>query len=65
MEYTTLTAADRLLLARDTLRGRESDHYRVSILNEPNKEDRLARLETEIENVREEVASLEAEENNG
>lgn len=61
MEYKTLSAADRLLLARDMLRGRESDHFRISLTNEPNKEARLESYEVEIEELRHTVERLEAE----
>lgn len=59
--YTTLSPADLLLVARDTLRGRETDHFRVSLLNEPGKENRLAAMSDEIENLKQVVADLEAE----
>lgn len=58
--YTTLTDADKLLIARDTLRGRETDRFRVSLLNEPGKESRLAQYDEEIAALRETVADLEA-----
>lgn len=61
MEYTTITAADRLLLARDRLRGLESDHYRISIVTEPNQESRLAQLEEQIDEAKAEIAAVEAE----
>jgi cell division protein FtsB len=61
MDYATITAADKLLLARDRLRGLESDHYRISIASEPNQEQRLADLEAQIEEVKAEVAAVEAE----
>ena len=55
MDYTQITEADKLALAVDLLRGRESDHYRVSLLSEPNKDDRLAELEDEINEIRQEI----------
>lgn len=58
--YTTLTDADKLLIAKDTLRGKESDRYRISILNEPNKDQRLAEFDTDIESLLAEVTRLEA-----
>lgn len=61
MQYTTLTEADKLQLARDTLRARESDHFRISLLDEPNKETRLADYETEIDNLRTTVDELQSE----
>lgn len=66
MDYTQITEADKLNLAVDLLRARESDHYRISLLNEPNKETRLADLAAEIEAIRDEIeeqrAVVEAEE---
>jgi hypothetical protein len=62
MDYETLSDHDKLLLARDALRGRESDHFRISLLNEPNRDFRLGQLEAEIENIKTQVAQLEAQE---
>ncbi len=61
MDYTELSEADRLLLARDRLRGLESDHYRQSIAPEPGADERLKRLEEHVKQVREEVKRLEKE----
>lgn len=60
-EYATLTENDKLLLVRDTLRGRESDHYRLSLLaqSEGAYIPRVAALEEEISVLREEVAAQE------
>lgn len=61
MEYETLTLEDELGIARDALRGRESDHYRISLLNEPSKPERLAGIEADVGRIRAEIARLEAE----
>lgn len=57
-----LSNADKLLIARDTLRGQESDRYRISLLDEPGKAERLALYDANIARLEEEVASLEAAE---
>lgn len=57
MDFTEITEADKRVLARDLLRGRESDYYRLSLLNEPRKEERLAELAAEIEAIRAVVAA--------
>ena len=68
MEYTTLTEADRLMIARDRLRGLESDHYRISLdaeagdPNNPASAQAAARadqLEESIKAVKAEVTKLE------
>lgn len=61
MDYETLGVEDKLLLARDMLRGRESDHYRISLTHEPGKEARLKTYEEEIEDIKDQVARLQAE----
>jgi hypothetical protein len=60
MHYDTISDHDKLLLARDALRGREADHFRLSLLEEPNRDFRLGQLELEINRLREEVAKLES-----
>ena len=62
MDYETLSAADQLLLARDLLRAKESDHFRLSLVNEPNTENRISELEGQIKELKEKVSTLEAEE---
>jgi hypothetical protein len=59
--YPTLTTEDKLRIARDVLRGRETDRFRISLLNEPGKEERLANYDAEIAVLLEVVAELEAE----
>lgn len=59
MDYTTLSVADQLLLARDLLRAKESDHYRLSLVDEPNVSARTEQLETQIKELRKKVEDLE------
>lgn len=59
MDYETLNDDDKLLLARDRLRGLESDHYRISLTHEASRDSRMAQLEDERDTVREEIARLE------
>jgi hypothetical protein len=61
MEYETLSTADQLLLARDLLRAKESDHYRLSLVDEPNTAARLDELIGQIETLKAKVADLEAD----
>lgn len=59
--YVMLTKADQLALLRDSLRGKESDHYRISKLPEDGGPGRLAVLEEQVVRLREDLAALEAE----
>ena len=61
MDYSTLSAADRLLIARDALRGFESDHYRLTAFPQPGSEERAKQLEELIARARKEVEALEKE----
>ncbi len=63
MEYSTLSAADKLSIARDALRGRESDHFRLSLMDtvSGSSPERLKEIESEIESMQKETASLEKE----
>ncbi len=63
MDYPTLSMGDKLQIARDALRGVESDHYRMSLLvdSQPGAESRMAQLEAEAETLRAKIAKLEAE----
>jgi hypothetical protein len=61
MDYETLSLADRLQIAKDTLRGRETDHFRISLLEEPQREERLASIGEEIEGIQAVIADLEAQ----
>lgn len=61
MDYETLTAADKLLIARDALRAAETDHYRISL--DPASgggEARVAELEERVERLRDAVKEAEA-----
>lgn len=64
--YTTMSAADKLVIAQDRLRGLEADHYRLVMTGDADGVDdaevanRRVRLETQIIKVQAEVASLEA-----
>jgi hypothetical protein len=59
--YETLSEADLLATARDALRGKETDHYRLTILakTEPSAAERLPVLEEQIADLRKEVAAKE------
>lgn len=60
MDYTTLSEGDKLSLARDALRGLESDHFRTQVLvAQPNQAARLNQLELQIAGVREQIKVLE------
>lgn len=60
MDYTTLSEADQLLIARDTLRAKESDHFRLTIAPDAGSAGRLDDLATQIEDLKKVVADLEA-----
>lgn len=62
-DYETLTAEDLLSIARDTLRGRESDHYRLSLLDSVSSggPTRLRALESEINSIKGKISALEAQ----
>lgn len=65
IKYTTLSEADRVVLARDALRARESDHFRLTLVDqkvEPSAEARLEQLAAEIERLRGVVSALERDE---
>jgi uncharacterized small protein (DUF1192 family) len=64
MDYVTLGTEEKIELARGTLFGREADHFRVSLLSEPRRDERLAHLESEIENIKAALGSLEKEKSN-
>jgi cell division protein FtsB len=61
MDYETLSDADQLLLARDLLRAKESDHFRLSLVKEPNTAARLEELVVQIEELKGKVAELESD----
>jgi hypothetical protein len=60
--YETLTAEDLLNIARDALRGRESDHYRLSLLSPASSggPTRLKEIEAEIASIKGEIRAMEA-----
>lgn len=61
MDYETLNAADKLLIARDALRAAETDHYRISL--DPASgggEARVAELKERVERLRDAVKEAEA-----
>ncbi len=66
VEYQLLTAADKLQIARDTLRAAEMDHFRVSL--DPASgggEARLQELGDRVERLRIEVNEFEASQEDG
>jgi hypothetical protein len=58
-EYQTLTLHDKLAIAKDALRGAESDHYRRSNEPETASSDQVTQLEERIATWRTEVDNLE------
>lgn len=44
-EYMTLTAKDRANIARDQLRGREADHYRLTLIDPADNPAVTAQIE--------------------
>lgn len=59
MDYEVLDNETKLLLARDMLRGKESDHFRVGLTTEPGKEARQQALEADIVKIKAAIAELE------
>ena len=60
-EYVAINLHDQLLLAKDALRGAESDHYRRS--HEPpgfSSQENIEQLEERVAHWRTEVERLEA-----
>jgi hypothetical protein len=49
MDYKTLTAADKAAILRDTLRGQETDHVRLSAMVEAGLPGATAARVAEIE----------------
>lgn len=62
--YTTMSDADKRIIAEDRLRGLEADHYRLQMTgyadgaNDEDVRKRLIKLEEQIPRVQAEVASL-------
>lgn len=59
MEYETLTLADQVRLAEDSLRGIESDHFRLSLL-EPDS-GRLEQLQARRDEIKVKLDALKVE----
>lgn len=57
----SLTEADKLLIARDTLRGRESDYFRATLSDKSPyaNDERKEAMEVEILDIQKSVAALE------
>lgn len=63
VEYTSLTKDERLVIAKDALRAKESDHYRLRILlsdADTTKETRLNEIADDIDRIQAEVSAVEA-----
>lgn len=60
MEYTTVDTAEKLRLARDTLHGQETNHYRLTLVPENATPGQIESIEEQIERLRDDVAELEA-----
>jgi len=64
IQYKTISAGDRLVTARDFLRARETDHYRLFLSSpetDPSRDTRMEPLAEEIERLQKEVTALEKE----
>lgn len=63
MDYTTLTHADQATVLRDTLRGLETDHLRLSAMVDAGlpgaTQDRVAELEAGIAHLKKQVDALD------
>lgn len=59
MEYETITLADQVRLAEDSLRGVESDHFRLTLL-EPDS-GRLEQLEARRDEIKVKLDALKDE----
>lgn len=59
MAYETLSDADLLTVAKDTLRGFETDHYRAKLTKRPGGEQHAKQLEDDIKRAKAEIARLE------
>lgn len=66
MEYQTLTTADQVAIARDTLRAQETDHRRLSLMAEAGlpgaQQERVDEMERGIQKLRAAVTDLESRE---
>lgn len=65
MEYLTLTPEERLVLATESLRGYETEHYRTTLVSPqqqgPQGNQRVEQLEELIAKVGAEVKALKKE----
>lgn len=62
VEYTTLSANDKLNLVRDRLRALESDHFRLTLASpelEPTRDSRLPAMADEIARLQALVSEVE------
>lgn len=62
MEYTTLTEVEKLAIARDALRARESEYYSLSLSpGQPGAAQRMAQLDEDAARYRAEIDRLVGE----
>lgn len=62
MEYTTLTEVEKLAIARDALRARESEYYSLSLSpSQPGAAQRMEQLEVDAKRYRTEIDRLVSE----
>lgn len=63
MDYTTLSPADKAMILRDTLRGIETDHLRLSAMVDAGlpgaTPERVAELEAGIAPLKKQIDALE------
>lgn len=63
MDFETLTDADLLELAKQSLRANETNYYQVSLTDEAARGQRLADYETQHAVILDEIARLDAKVN--
>lgn len=63
IKYTTLASYERLSIARDALKGRETDHFRLSVTDPVGAANagQLATIEEQITRLQQTVRELEEE----
>lgn len=61
-EYTELTDEMKLSLARSLIRKQEEEHYQLSLSDAPDKAERLAEIEAQIDVIRPELEAQKAKE---
>ncbi len=60
MEYTTLSDAEKLMIAQESLRARESEHFQLSLVpGTPGGQQRMNVLEKETDDLRKVIKKLE------